>query len=96
MNKIIKQSASSNHQDSEHWMSVSDLMSGLMMVFLFISIAMMRSAFIERDTIKEVAVTYQENQVAIYNQLMLEFKNDLARWDADIYILNFKIRVFYL
>jgi outer membrane protein OmpA-like peptidoglycan-associated protein len=84
MNKFIRQSASSNHQDSEHWMSVSDLMSGLMMVFLFISIAMMRSAFIERDKIKEVAVAYQEKQVAIYEQLMLEFKDDLVRWDADI------------
>jgi outer membrane protein OmpA-like peptidoglycan-associated protein len=84
MKKFIRQSASSNHQDSEHWMSVSDLMSGLMMVFLFISIAMMRSAFIERDKIKEVAVAYQEKQVAIYEQLMLEFKDDLVRWDADI------------
>ena len=48
----------------EHWLSVSDLMAGLMMVFLFVSIALMRDALIERDKIKEVAITYQENQVA--------------------------------
>ncbi len=70
--------------DSEHWLSVSDLMAGLMMVFLFISIALMRTAFLERDKIKQVAVAYQENQVAIYTALVDEFDNDLGRWGAEI------------
>ncbi|OPX56636.1 Outer membrane protein OmpA [Oceanospirillum multiglobuliferum] len=73
-----------SEQEESHWLSVSDLMAGLMMVFLFIAIALMRSAFIERDKIKEVAVAYQENQVAIYEQLMQEFEKDLSRWDAVI------------
>lgn len=84
MDKIIGKQSSANHQDSEHWMNVSDLMAGLMMVFLFISIALMRSALIERDKIKEVAVAYQGNQVAIYESLMAEFGDDLAQWDAEI------------
>lgn len=54
------------------------------MVFLFVSIALMRDAMIERDKIKEVAVAYQENQVELYNALYDEFKSDLKRWDADI------------
>jgi outer membrane protein OmpA-like peptidoglycan-associated protein len=70
--------------DDEQWLPVSDLMAGLMMVFLFIAIALMRNAYIERDKIKEVAVAYQENQVAIYNSLMEEFKDDLNKWDAEI------------
>lgn len=84
MKKIIGQSSKANHQDSEHWMNVSDLMAGLMMVFLFISIALMRSAIIERNKIKDVAIAYQGNQVAIYESLMAEFKDDLAKWDAEI------------
>lgn len=72
------------HEDSEHWMSVSDLMSGLMIVFLFISIALMRTAFIERDKIKQVAVAYKEKQVAIYDALNSEFSPDLKRWNASI------------
>lgn len=71
-------------QEESHWLSVSDLMAGLMMVFLFIAIALMRQAFIERDKIKDVAVAYQENQVAIYDALVDEFAVDLDRWDADI------------
>ena len=30
--------------DGDHWFTISDLMAGLMMVFLFISIALMRHA----------------------------------------------------
>ena len=70
--------------DEHHWLSVSDLMAGLMMVFLFISIALMRHALLERDRIKEVAVAYQENQVAIYDALLDEFRADLDAWDANV------------
>lgn len=78
----------------EHWMSVSDLMAGLMMVFLFISVALMRDAMIERDKIKEVAVTYNETQQALYQALQDEFETDLPKWDAELdretLSLNFK------
>ncbi|EPC01851.1 hypothetical protein L861_19565 [Litchfieldella anticariensis FP35 = DSM 16096] len=70
--------------EEHHWLSVSDLMTGLMMVFLLISIALMRYALIERDRIKEVAVAYQENQIAIYENLVDEFERDLESWDANI------------
>ncbi len=73
-----------NVEEEDHWISVSDLMAGLMMVFLFISVALMRSAFLERDQIKEVAETYQKNQVAIYYALMNEFRDDLHDWRAEI------------
>ena len=71
-------------QEESHWLSVSDLMAGLMIVFLFIAIALMRDALIERDKIKSVAVAFQENQVAIYEALLQEFEPDLARWNAEI------------
>jgi outer membrane protein OmpA-like peptidoglycan-associated protein len=68
----------------EHWMSVSDLMAGLMMVFLFISVALMRDAMIERDKIKEIAVTYNETQQELYEALYDEFESDLSKWDAEL------------
>lgn len=85
--------------EDNHWLSVSDLMAGLMIVFLFISIVLMRNALIERDKvkeladtyqierdkIKEIAAAYQENKVNIYNALMDEFQADLIKWDAEIY-----------
>ncbi len=82
MNELLN--ISSNEQEEHHWLSVSDLMAGLMMVFLFISIALMLEAFKERDQIKDVAVAYQENQVAIFHALNEEFHDDLQKWDATI------------
>tara|TARA_R110001583_G_scaffold97044_1_gene241753 strand:+ start:839 stop:1555 length:717 start_codon:yes stop_codon:yes gene_type:complete len=75
---------SKNNEDGEHWLTVSDLMAGLMMVFLFIAIAFMRHVSVERDKIKDVAVAYQENQVAIYDGLNKEFADDLVAWRASI------------
>lgn len=71
-------------QEESHWLSVSDLMAGLMMVFLFIAIALMRDAMVKTAQVKDVAVAYQENQVAIYEALIHEFEPDLERWDAVI------------
>jgi len=82
MAEFLKPKAS--EQEENHWLSVSDLMAGLMVVFLFIAIALMRDAMLERDRIKEVAVAYQETQVDIYNALQAEFSDDLERWNAEI------------
>lgn len=75
---------SRSNDDGEHWLTVSDLMAGLMMVFLFIAIAFMRHVSIERDKIKDVAVAYQQNQVAIFDALNQEFEEDLSTWNASI------------
>lgn len=75
---------SARMQDNEHWISMSDMMAGLMMVFLLIAIAFMRYVQVERDKIKEVAVAYQNTQVALYEALEQEFEDDLARWDAEV------------
>ncbi len=78
-------------EEEDHWISVSDLMAGLMIVFLFISVALMRNALLEKDRavaekekVEEIAVAYQENQVAIYEALMAEFQADLVAWDAEV------------
>jgi outer membrane protein OmpA-like peptidoglycan-associated protein len=82
MAQFLKPKAS--EQEETHWLSISDLMAGLMVVFLFIAIALMRDALLERDRIKEVAVAYQETQVDIYTALVDEFDEDLPRWNAEI------------
>lgn len=84
MEKIWGASRAGGEGEGAHWLTVSDLMAGLMMVFLFIAVALMRNAFLERDKIKEIAVTYQANQVALYEALVDEFSIDLERWDAQI------------
>lgn len=77
-------SNSSKHPDESQWLPVSDLMAGLMMVFVFIAISLMRHAYIERDKVQDIAVIYVENQKGIYDALNKEFKEDLSKWDAVI------------
>jgi outer membrane protein OmpA-like peptidoglycan-associated protein len=84
MEEIFGKAPRFEKRSSEHWISMSDLMAGLMMVFLLISVAFMRYVQVERDKIKEVAVAYQNTQVAIYRALEEEFVEDLPKWDAEI------------
>ncbi|UAY91689.1 OmpA family protein [Pectobacterium polaris] len=84
MDKIIGKHTPKNAQDNEHWVSMSDLMAGLMMVFMFISIAYMHYVRIEKEKIKEVAVAYEQAQQQLYNALEIEFSKDLPSWDAEI------------
>lgn len=73
-----------NGDDGEHWLSISDLMSGLMIVFLFIAVSFMRYTSLEKDKITDIAVAYQENQVAIFNALNREFEAELPIWNASL------------
>lgn len=77
-------SSNSSENSGEYWLTISDLMSGLMVVFLFISVAFMRYKEIENDKIKNIAITYEKNQTAIHKALHEEFKLDLKKWNASI------------
>lgn len=76
--------SSHKSDDETHWLSVGDLMSGLMIIFLFISITYMRLVVVERDKIKDVIVAWEDTQDAVYDALFYEFKNDLEKWSAEI------------
>jgi len=69
-------------EEGAHWVAVSDLMAGLMMVFLLVAVAYM--VILERETekIKEVAILYQQLRDELYQDLYEEFKEDLPRWGA--------------
>lgn len=73
-----------NASGDDQWLSVSDLMAGLMMVFLCISVAMIHSVMAERKKITAIALSYQENQLSIYRALLDSFKQDLDRWGANL------------
>ena len=74
----------STESEEEHWISVSDLMAGLMVIFLFIAISYMKDIVIEKERIKQIAVTWNETQTALYADLESEFKDDLSKWGAEL------------
>ena len=63
-------------EDSE-WLPVSNLMSGLMILFMFIAISLILET-------RKAAETYQENHQQIYEALVKEFRPDLQRMGAEI------------
>lgn len=71
-------------ETEEHWIAVSDLMSGLMMLFLLISV--MYLAILERknDEIERVVVLYKDLREELYADLLAEFNDDLPRWGAEL------------
>lgn len=71
-------------EQEEHWVSVSDLMAGLMMVFLLVAIVFMVNAEIERNKIRDVAVLYDKLRTQLYQDLVTEFEPDLEAWGAEI------------
>lgn len=70
--------------NSDHWVSISDMMSGLMMVFLFIAISYMINVIKEKNKIKEIAVTYNRLQSDLYDDLNAAFEDKLDDWGAEI------------
>lgn len=68
----------------DFWPSISDLMAGLMMIFMLIAISFMVKVNKEKDNVKNIAKQYRETKIEIYNDLTKEFSKDLEKWDAHI------------
>ena len=64
-------------KSEDYWMSISDIMSGLMIVFMFIAISFMMQ-------LQNKIQNYTDIKKEIYIALFEEFKNDLQKWNADI------------
>jgi outer membrane protein OmpA-like peptidoglycan-associated protein len=75
-----------------HWIPLSDLMTGLMVIFLLIAVLYMTKVEADADRIKTVAIAYSEIRDALYEDLHSEFQNDLGRWKAQILKNDLTIR----
>lgn len=74
----------SRNTEDNYWASVSDLMSGLMILFLLISIAYMLNVAEGQSRVRAIAVNYKDFQLELYHDLMAEFQDDLPKWQAQI------------
>lgn len=66
------------------WINVSDMMTGLMMIFLFLSVVYMQHIGTERKAIEQIAITHQKYREELTYSLLEEFKKDLTIWNAEI------------
>jgi outer membrane protein OmpA-like peptidoglycan-associated protein len=82
----------------EHWIPLSDLMTGLMMMFMLVAIVFMvkveaeaavtnelkAKAEEQASRIKQIAILYDDMRSALYKALDDEFRKDLKDWGADL------------
>ncbi len=68
----------------EHWIPLSDLMTGLMMIFMLISVISIAEMERSRNAIRQVAKEYSVSRQAMYLELQRNFAPDLQRWRARI------------
>jgi outer membrane protein OmpA-like peptidoglycan-associated protein len=67
-----------------HWIPLADLMTGLMMIFLLISIVYMVKVEADASQLKHIATDYSALRVQLYQDLRTEFAADLQKWGAEI------------
>lgn len=72
-----------NHSES-HFISLSDMMTGLMMIFMFISIATINSAQRQNEIVREIVEVYSDQKANLYRDFRKEFEKDLSKWSATV------------
>jgi len=71
----------SSHQEAQ-WISLSDLMTGLMMLFMLIAVAFMLKVQADAAKPRNEAAQYKQVRRELYRDLDAEFRDRLAAWNA--------------
>src|SRR5215813_8691005 len=80
-NSLLTPTVLSSHQEAQ-WISLSDLMTGLMMLFMLIAVAFMLKVQADEAKAKHEAEQYSQIRQELYDDLYAEFRNDLPVWNA--------------
>jgi outer membrane protein OmpA-like peptidoglycan-associated protein len=80
-----------SRSQEDHWVPLSDLMTGLMMIFLLVAIVFMlqvkknEAKVLEaQNKVRDIATRYTDLRGQLYKELSIEFKDDLTKWRASI------------
>jgi len=69
--------------DGSYWVSLTDMMSGLMLIFMFLFIAFLEP-IPENESPNTIITNYQDMKNELYQELYREFRYDLPKWHAEI------------
>ncbi len=88
----MMENSTESEEGGEFWLSIADMMSGLMVVFLFIAISYMIDVARQRDQTRQAAVLWNETHGMIYEDLRSEFAEDLPKWHASLDSVTLSVR----
>ena len=66
------------------WIPYADLMTVLMVIFLFISLSYMGLVQFQKKQQDKVFEEYKQTKENLYNELRETFKNDFQKWDLEL------------
>lgn len=84
LNEILSKQGKANPVKEEHWIPLSDLMAGLMMIFMLIAIVFMVKVESDAKKVKDIAFIYDEMKARLYQDLYSEFEKNLPDWGAEL------------
>lgn len=82
------------HADEEHWIPLADLMTGLMFLFLLISLVYMVQVDAQKARPESIVARYSQIKSQLYRDLYGEFHADLPVWGATIDSRTLSIRFY--
>ena len=78
--------------EEHYWLSIADLMTGLMIVFLFVSLTYMANAAKAKEKVTGVVEGWNEGKQKLYHSLDSAFAGDLPKWNAEIDSVSISVR----
>ena len=74
----------SGTKKESHWIPLADLMTVLMVIFLFMSVSYMALKEKQKNKQDQKFKDYKELKATLYNELNEAFKNDTAKWNLKL------------
>lgn len=74
----------SSTKKESHWIPLADLMTVLMVIFLFMSISYMALVEKRQKDQNKLFQDYEESKIRLYNELDSVFKSDFERWNLKL------------
>jgi outer membrane protein OmpA-like peptidoglycan-associated protein len=84
LNGILNKQSKASPAKEDHWIPLSDLMTGLMMMFMLVAIIFMLKVESEASKVKDVALIYNDMRMQLYRDLYVEFEKNLPDWGAEL------------
>jgi outer membrane protein OmpA-like peptidoglycan-associated protein len=70
--------------DSAQWISMSDMMTSLMLIFLLIAMAFMYQVQLKQKETNQILGEYNNSKIQIYNDFKKSFDNKKVVWGMEI------------
>lgn len=71
-------------KNESHWIPLADLMTVLMIMFLFMAISYMVVIKKKQNEQNQIFQEYEETKIGLYNELDSTFRKDFQRWDLKL------------